>query len=118
MFYLTKKLTIVNRSTNQEALFRAVVTVNRLRILSRLRSRHAPSWRARKKAPLLRRLTTAKKLLQNSSIGSTRAQTFASHVDSLQRQFDYLENMGDLEARSSSSEVHLIGLVKGSTSKI
>ena len=86
--------------------------MNRLRILSRIRSRHAPSSRARNKAHLLSRLTTAKGLLQNSSISSTRAQSFASEVDNLQRQFDCLEHMGHLEALSSRSEVHLLGLVK------
>lgn len=112
IFHVTNWLTIVNRPTNQEALFRTVVVLNRLRILSRIRSRHAAFWRARGKAPLLRRLRTAKELLQKSSIGSTRAQSLAGDVDNLQSQFDRLEDMCPLEARSSRSGEHLMRLVK------
>ncbi len=112
IFQITNGLTTVNRSTNREALFRAVVTLNRGRILSRIRSRHAVSWRARGKTPLLQRLRTAKELLRNSSMCSTRAQSLASDVDNLQRQFDRLEDMDSLEARSSRSEEHLQGLVR------
>jgi hypothetical protein len=89
------------------------VALNRGRILSRIRSRHAPSWRARCKVPLLRRLRAAKELLHNSPISAARVQSLANDVDSLQKKFDLLESMDSLEARSSDSEEHLLGLVKG-----
>ena len=89
------------------------MALNHERILSRIQSRHAASWRAKGKAPLLRRLRTAKELLRGSPICNTRAQSLVGDVDDLQRQFDRLEDMDTLEARSSRSEERLLGLVKG-----
>ena len=83
------------------------------RILSRIQSRHVASWRAKGKAPLLRRLTTAKELLRGSLICTIRAQSLVDDVDDLQRQFDRLEDMDTLEARSFRLEERLLGLVKG-----
>lgn len=83
----------VKCSTNRDALFRAVVASNHGRILSRIRSRHAAPWSANGKALFLRRLRTAKELLRNSSICTTRTQSLAGDVDDLQKQFDRLEDM-------------------------
>lgn len=62
---------------------------------------------------MLRRLRTAKELLRGSSICTIRAQSLADDVDDLQRQFDRLEDMDTLEARSFRSEERLLGPVKG-----
>ncbi|KAN0083021.1 hypothetical protein V8E54_002109 [Elaphomyces granulatus] len=102
----------VNRSTNSETLFKAVVALNHKRILSRIRSRHAPAWKAKGKSSLIHRLRTAKELLRNSSICSTRAHSLTRDVDNLQKQFGRLEDMDPLEAQSSMSEEHILGLVK------
>lgn len=61
---------------------------------------------------MLRRLIIAKELLRNSSICTIRAQSLAGDVNDLQRQFDRLEDIDTLKARSSRSEERLPGLVK------
>ena len=88
------------------------MALNRLRVLSRVRSRHATSSRTRGKTPLRRRLKTATQLLQTTSICSTRAQSLAGDIENLQRQLDHLEDMDSVEARSANSEEHLMRLVK------
>ena len=105
----TNWLTVVNQSSNHDALLKAVVALNHGRILSRIRSQHAKSRGKKPKAPLYRRLKTAKELLQNSLICS---QSLASDIDNLQRHFDRLEDMDPFEVRSSRSEEHLLHLVK------
>lgn len=97
---------------NHDALVKAVIVLNRMRILSRFRSRHAQSSRTKSKAPLLRRLGTATELLRNSSTCSSRVQDLARDINNLQKEFDYIEAMDSLDAQSSRLEEHLLGLVK------
>jgi hypothetical protein len=52
-------------------------------------------------------------LLWNASICNTRIRSLASDVERLENQFDQLEAMDSLEARSAKSEVHILHLVKG-----
>lgn len=85
-----------------------------MRILSRLRSQHATSRKAKDRRSLLSRLQKAKDLLSNStSISPTRFRSLASDVEALQEIFDRLEGMDPVDVRSSRSEIYLRDLVRG-----
>ena len=88
-----------------------MVSLNRLRILSRVRSRHAVSFRPKRQAPLLGRLATAQRLLQTSLIDGI-PQTLAKGLKALQDQLEELERMGKAEARSVDCETNLRLLIQ------
>jgi hypothetical protein len=104
--------TLVNRATNGEALLRAIVALNRERILSRLRSKHTTNWRAKNKPSLLQRLQTAKSLLLDSPTSNPHTQALVVDVENLQTQFDNLESMDSTAARSFRCDVILLGLIR------
>jgi hypothetical protein len=104
--------TLVNRATNVEALLRAIVSLNRMRILSRLRSKHTTNWRAKNKPSLLQRLQTARSLLLDSSPSNPNTLALAVEVESLQTQFDNLEAMGSTDAHSFRSDVIILILIR------
>jgi nucleic acid/nucleotide deaminase of polymorphic system toxin len=88
------------------------VALNRMRILSRLRSKHTTHWRVKDKPSLLQRLQTAKSLLLDSSTSNPNTQSLVDDVENLQVQFDNLEAMDSTNARSDRSDVHLLGLIR------
>ncbi|KAL1953301.1 hypothetical protein VTO42DRAFT_3031 [Malbranchea cinnamomea] len=101
-----------SRSENADALLKKVISLNRKRILCRLRSRHASfSLKARDKPSLLDRLQVAQELLQHSTLAPSALQTLSTDIDELRSPFMQLEAMSKQQALSSTSDPCLFSLV-------
>ncbi|KAI1964887.1 hypothetical protein LOZ58_001578 [Ophidiomyces ophidiicola] len=101
----------VNRSGNGLALLGAVISLNRKRILCRLRSRHASSRKARGKPSLLSRLQEALALLPKSELSPSTINDLSRYITEMQGHFDQLEGMGRGDALSPYSNSCLLALV-------
>lgn len=89
------------------------MALNRMRILTRIRSRHSTSRKASGKGSLLKRLGTATDLLRKSSISKPRLQSLETDVDGLQKLFNSLEDVDSLVAQPSRFDAYLRDLVRG-----
>ncbi|KAF6227104.1 hypothetical protein HO133_008545 [Letharia lupina] len=106
-----------NTDENSSALFEEMIALNRGRIYSRLRSRHAKrSRRNHNKPPIVVQLAKAASAL--SPLTTTRLvprvdlKTLHSQVEELQRLFRQLEAMTEKQATSQKSHKILISLLK------
>lgn len=97
---------VVNRATNPHTLLSTVVRLNRMRILSRIRSRHASSFRASNKPSLTLRLRKLKSLLPPSATAS-----FHQKLDIIIRQLDQVEAMDTIYARAGHTDATLLSLL-------
>lgn len=103
----------VNRATNPEALLRAVLTLNRKRILSRLRHKHTTSSRKTKgRRPFLGRLRKATRLLRDSPVHKVQSQEIVDQVNELILQSEFLENMSAEQAGSGAADEHILHLIE------
>ncbi|TLD20894.1 hypothetical protein E2P81_ATG08558 [Venturia nashicola] len=103
----------MNRATNPESLLRRVLALNRKRILSRLRHKHATSSRKTKnRRSMLDRLGKAAGLLRNSPLSTVRSQEITNQVHGLNKRSEILENMSAEQARSAAADEQILRLVQ------
>ena len=98
------RTSVVTPDTPLPLLLKAVVSLNRLRMLFRLRSRHANSARKKDKLPLINRLELAVELLQNNTLFPiNRLEKLSKAIASLRAECEDIERMGTEAARSEAS---------------
>lgn len=98
---------------NAENLLREIIEFNRNRILSRLRSLHALTWKTKNKPPIINSL--AKALVKLRVLDKTSAATLEGLeriIQDMVTQFDGLEKMEKHQAQSPKADKFLLCILR------